>query len=299
MARLSTENALLNASFRFWDYGQSIFLANAGGVGAYSATRWKTITTGTVTGTVSRSTGSTNMAIPKWIRGRDTLKVTIGTMAEGANVTVRQFVEDGQRHGRTIVALTVIMSGPDGATVYAGIGDFLKPMTLRGPDTPVTTTHYFMVGDFVTEHMPVDIFTMPSQVGEYHVHFAQAVVGLDRPKHSGLVIRPSSEDRRLCNRYSRPLGNGLSGPCTDKRMSVPLAFEDKMRTTPTLTNMWSTAAIVNPLTGSAASANPATYTLANMGPSGGRLIIDGFSGLTPGTTMMITNTALGVLHADY
>lgn len=298
MPKHAQDNALYNSQFRFWDYGTALNFESMPTI-PYLATRWKIAPSGGIRGTITKGAGPSDIAIPKWLRSQNTLQVNLTGIPAGANVTVQQHVEDASQYGQTFALLSTVHSGPMGAVIYVGVGDYLKPVTMQGPGVPVSTTHAFMLGDFATSSMAVTVFSNPKTGGTYHVHYAQLALGLDRPRHSGFTVRTEQEDRTACNRYAYPITGGVSGPATASRLSIPLQFQNPMRAIPSLASTAATVNIVDIATGIATAVSPPTVTANNVTVTGCRLAVTGMTTLPAASTQMVTSAVLGVLHADF
>lgn len=109
------KNAAMNPLFSLWDYGVGPWA-----VTGYTATRWKLIRTLTPTISARQTTVDASTAVDKWLRGQNALLLDVPTLAAGENAEIRQYQEAGNRHGRGLVNMKVMIAGPTGRTVKVG-----------------------------------------------------------------------------------------------------------------------------------------------------------------------------------
>lgn len=290
------QNALDNAGFRIFDFGTTADLAALPTHG-YLATRWKMLSTG-YAGTATKGTTPTTTTIPKWLRGRDALTLNVTTL--GSTLRVRQTLEDGQSYGRSMVVLSLAVFGPDGATFLAGVDGKYTPVRTKGATTAVIVDIPITLGDIATLTMPVDVFLNPSMVGTYQIAWAQLRLGALDGGAGGYVLPSIQDDLLRCTRYARPIGASLVARATSAtRLIAPLWLPNPMVKLPTFRNPAASVSAVTASSGAAVTAATATMTFASGTASGGRVVIDGFTGLTIGDTYLVSTTQLGVLDADY
>lgn len=294
-------NALINPGFRFWDYGEGPFT-----VSGYTASRWKMALTGAPTVSVARGTTSSSSNLPKWLRGRDHLAITVSAFNPAADtITITQRQEYGDMFGEQNTILSGIAFGPAGEHFYVSVeGHDFKVETQGvdgdGIDIPTHFAFPCVITDPATAYVSVECFSRPSATGDYKLAFVQLEYSEYASDPSPFEIRNYAVERQLLNRYVFPVPVGQPGiASTTSNFAMAIPFPVEMRTTPTFsllkTNvnaiLLSTAAAVN-----TAAAGSATAIHAE----GARLVITGFGGLlTAGSVYYLGTEGVGIFTADY
>lgn len=299
MTLVSRHNAVMNAGFDLWDYAESAQISGLPSHG-YLANRWKATKLGVSEGLISRKLSPNTTAVAKWMRNRNLMSIDVTGVSVEGTVSVTQTVEDAVLWQRGLSVVTIVASGPDGATFDAIIGGESVQVRTRG------------IGTFVTKHFPVMLtdttsgagtstitcFTNPSAVGEYQVAFIQVRYGASSPFPGGLEVRTAAQERALCARYARRVGAGVFGPSSATRVVFPVSHPVEMRVGPSFIPAAGSVAVVNVDSGAAGSNTAPVWSSTHQSTGGIRLICTGWTGLSVGT-QMITTPVVGLLHADY
>jgi hypothetical protein len=303
-------NVLLNPKFDLVDYGAGPF--NATG---YCATRWKLERTGTANAvTAAPGTTASNAGIAKWLRSRACLDVVVtaadyNTATDTA--TIRQRVEDGDRHGRAVARLTVVAFGPAGGSFkigFAGRRRTLSTLGDSGAGTPLPAFQVVeeLVPDPSTSYLTAEIFSAPADLdATYKIAFVQLEYRHHaRVEPEAYELRSPAVERLLCARYVWPIPRWT--PCqstSSSQVVVPVVVPVEMTATPSIVAGVSSVDFVQ-------QTNASVFTSAAPSPSldathksshGGRVVFAAFtspSALGSGVHGMIGTARSALLEAE-
>lgn len=295
-------NALINGEFRFWDYGAGPFTANG-----RTASLWTMILTGTPGVSVAPGVNANDSATPKFLRSRANLSINVTELDPGENVRVSQLVEEGNRFGRQMMILSMIVSGPDGESFFCAIDGHAKKITTRGPDSAganlVHVTHRQVIPDIAATTLAVDIFTRPSAAGLFKIHIAQLCLLVTEVDPLPWELRNAAEERALLNRYVYPVSAGNQGVSSTVSLFLGIRFPSPMQATPTYVPRKTAAGAIDTvhLTASTKTTSTGTtgHTATDITPNGCRLALtNGWTGLVNGSAQVLATDEVGVFDAD-
>lgn len=297
MPIMQKRNALDNPAFRFWDYTSVAVNLDSLPANGYLANRWKLSHTGW-SGNVSKGTTPSVASIPKWLRGRDSFAFSL--TGAGTALSMKQTVEDAQTYARSFAVLTVYAFGPDGGSFEIGVAGQFKRVGTKGPDVVVRHDFPVMLQDLALTTMEVEAFRNPSGTGTYRVVFAHLTMGEISGKSGPLLYPQVDADRKRCDRYAQSVGQGITARATSAtRMVAGVHLSESMRAGASLLGAATSVNTARLADNASATTASASLTYASGGARGGRLVMDGFTGLTVGESYQITTPSVGVLHADY
>ena len=213
-------NICHNPRFSIWPWGNSGFqgVISTTNYGK-SAARWFVQTSNTTPSdvvTISKNTNADTTKYDNWLQNAPNMTINVASVATNSTMRVRQFCEAGSAFGQSIVAMTVIASGPNGSSFYYGVGDNYAKLTTLGDDASgdpilVTETEFFAFDDPSKEYLSVTPFETPSSNGVYRLHYVQAEVLMDPTKVSDFEIRPDWFEWDIMARYITPIRQGMLG----------------------------------------------------------------------------------------
>jgi hypothetical protein len=287
-------NAVMNPDFSFWDYGTGPFT----GSGA-TASRWKMTKTGNPTVSVQKGITPSDSSIPKWLRGVPCMDIAITTLSAGDDVQVRQIVENGEKLGNQLFALSGVAFGPDGASFYVGFSNFYKKVITKGDNVPVRFCFTEAISDPATT-LSVDAFMSPSTTGTFKLAFIQLEALKQDALPSPFQLRNQAIERQLLNRYVYPVGVGISLRSSTVSAFGGIRFPVPMRIIPTFKPLITTGVKIQDVISGVESASGNVGYAASVTENGGRLsLTNGWSGLTNGSVHMLNTENIGVFDADY
>lgn len=230
-------NIVHNPRFSLWPFGETGFV-NTGAC----AGRWKIErTNANDLLTVSKGTNANTTKYDKWLRDSPNMTIAITGLDANTTLKIRQFQEGAEDFGASMVAMTVIASGPAGEEFYFGVGEnYAKLRTLgndsNGDPIMVTKTQFFAFDDPIYEYMRITPFESPSAIGTYRLHHVQAEVLIDPLKISDMEIRPDWAEWALIRRYITPIADGMTATgASTTTIRIPIqAPPGGWRVTPTL-----------------------------------------------------------------
>jgi hypothetical protein len=314
-------NLVHNAGFDLWPWGTSGFAGVASDVNfGKTAARWFLQKTngGTDAVTVSRGTNANTTDYDTWLHNKPHLELNVTALTANNTMKLRQFLDGKQDFGQTLMAVSIIASGPEGAYFYASVGDESVRITTRGDDPvsgyPIMDTHNFFVpfDNPVHDYLRITPFEAPSETGVYRLHRVQVEPVMESSwSGRGFEIRSVEDEWHLIRRYIQPVQGGDVGigasstqirvpfkgpPVVGMRQTPVIPTEGRLATVNVALGSGGTA-IVNSAPTFTFSTNPAVNNM------GGSILIGGFTG---GQVASASNYTIGpetapicYLNADY
>ncbi len=297
----NSQNLILNPQFRIWDQGTNFTSSSPDNLAA--CWLWTEGSGNTVT--VSRQTSNSSSTYIKWLRSQPCMGVSISSLTNSSDLEIYQRVNSPQYElGRNLITVTIIASGPNGASFYYGVDGNLAKVTTLGSSSGVprlvTVANTFPVGDLSSTNLKFTAFQDPDQTGEYTIHFMYASIGTisngDRFTH-----RSDAEEWAIMSPYLTPILKGMTGigtSTTQIRVPVP-AIPGGWISNPSIPtgSKISNIELVNAETGTVLAQSNATYSVG-VAPTADRfgcsVIIGGLTSIIAGQTYIISGSSVPV-----
>jgi hypothetical protein len=287
---LSNRNLIINGAMQVSQRG-SFTTATSINSGAYYLDRFKTV----LAGSTATITHKTNQVLPSG----EYVNTLLQTLAGGGYTGTQQFVEDFNRlKGQTVTLSAWVKSNVTSSmSIYDGVSQPSTGHTGGGQWEKLTLTHTCPTN--ITQ-MRTEVWTSTGRVSGDYFEVAQFQLEVGDTA-TPFEHRSSAQELALCRRYARLIGDGLTGNgVTASTWGASYVADPPMRASPTA-YLTQTSIRISDHFYSDYNSSGSAMAFSNLSADGGRIGINGFSGMTTARWMSAwgnTNGTFVLLDAE-